>query len=106
MLTTIPDLCGSGREARMIKRIVAVGVCIFILMVVIKDGRILRKTGLTGSCSVAQTFTDSTELAACRAGKLEGRPDLSHRGCRSVGVTATYEYWGCPAGFEISDASR
>jgi len=41
MLTTIPVLCGSGREARMIKRIVAVGVCIFILMVVIKDGRVL-----------------------------------------------------------------
>jgi hypothetical protein len=106
MLTTIPVLCGSGREARMIKRIVAVGVCIFILMVVIKDGRVLRTTGLTGSCSVTQTFTDSSELAACRPGKLEGRPDLSHRGCRSVGVATTYEYWRCPAGFDISDASR
>jgi len=74
MLTTIPVLCGSGREARMIKRIVAVGVCIFILMVVIKDGRVLRSTGLTGSCSVTQTFTDSSELAACRAGKLKAEP--------------------------------
>jgi hypothetical protein len=61
-------------------------------MVVIKDGRVLRMTGLTGSCSVMQTFTDSSELAACRAGRLEGRPDLSHRGCRSLGVKAPYEY--------------
>src|SRR5882724_118819 len=98
MLTTTPVLCGSGREALMIKRIVAIGVCILALMVV-KDGRVLRTTGLTGSCSVTQTFTDSTELVACRAGKLEGRPDLSHRGCRSVGIKATYEYWRCPAGF-------
>jgi hypothetical protein len=90
----------------MIKRVVAVGICIFALMVVVKDGRVLRMTGLTGSCSVAQTFTDSSELAACRAGKLEGRPDLSHRGCRSVGIAAPYEYWRCPAGFDISDASR
>jgi hypothetical protein len=90
----------------MIKTIVAVGVCIFALMVVIKDGRVLRTTGLTGSCAVTQTFTDSSELAACRAGKLQGPPDLSHRGCRSVGVTATLEYWGCPAGFDISNASR
>jgi hypothetical protein len=75
-------------------------------MVVIKDGRVLRTAGLTGSCSVVQIFSNSSELTACRAGKLEGRPDLSHRGCRSVGVNATYEYWGCPAGFDISDASR
>jgi hypothetical protein len=90
----------------MLKTIVAVAVCIFALMVVIKDGRVLRTAGLTGSCSVVQIFSNSSELAACRAGKLEGRPNLSHRGCRSVGVTATYEYWGCPAGFDISDASR
>ena len=90
----------------MLKTIVAVAVCIFALMVVIKDGRVLRTAGLTGSCSVVQTFTNSSELTACRAGKLEGRPDLSHRGCHSVGVTTTYEYWGCPAGLDISGASR
>ena len=56
----------------MFKRIFAVGVCIFALMVVIKDGRVLRTTGLTGSCSVVQTFTDSSELAACRAGQARG----------------------------------
>lgn len=90
----------------MLSRIVAVGFCIFVLMVVIKDGRVLRVAGLTGSCSVVQTFTDSSELAACRAGKLEGRPDLSHHGCQSVGLNATYQYWRCPSALSVSQATR
>jgi hypothetical protein len=90
----------------MLKSMLAVGVCIFALMVVIKDGRVLRVAGLTGSCSVVQTFSDSSELAACRAGKLEGRPDLSSRGCQSVGLNATYQYWRCPAALAVSEASR
>lgn len=85
---------------------VAVGVCIFALMVVIKDGRVPRMAGLTGSCSVVQTFSDSSELAACRPGKLQGRPDLSRRGCRTVGSKATLWYWSCPAGFNTSALSR
>ena len=90
----------------MLKSMVAVGVCIFALMVVIKDGRVLRTAGLTGSCSVVQTFSDSSQLAACRPGKLKGRPDLSHLGCRAVGISARLGYWSCPASFDISAASR
>ena len=86
----------------MLRSIVAVGVCIFAVMVVIKDGRALRMTGLAGSCSIVQTFSDSSELALCRSGKLEGRPDLSHRGCRSIRVNPASEYWLCPAGFAES----
>ena len=81
----------------MIKRVVVVGAVILALMIVVKDGRVLRDTGLTGSCSVAQTFGDGTQLEACRPGKLAGRPDLSRDGCKDVGVTGTYEYWRCPA---------
>lgn len=90
----------------MLIRIVAVGACIFVLMLLIKDGRILRTTGLTGSCSVVQTYTDSSELVACSSGKLEGRPDLSHRGCRAVGYVGQRQAWRCPAGFDISDLGR
>ena len=90
----------------MLIRIVAAGACIFVLMLVIKDGRVLRMAGLTGSCTVVQIYQDSSELASCTAGKLEGRPDLSHRGCRSVGVVGKPEYWRCPAGFDISDLGR
>ena len=90
----------------MLIRIVATGVCIFLLMLIIKDGRLLRTTGLTGSCTVVQTLSDSSELVTCSAGKLEGKPDLSHRGCNSIGVSGKKEVWRCPAGFDISDLGR
>jgi len=88
------------------KSMVAVALCIFALMVVIKDGRVLHTAGLTGSCSVVQTFSDSSQLTACHAGKLQGRPDLSHRGCQAVGTSAKPGYWSCPASFRLSAASR
>jgi hypothetical protein len=82
----------------MIKRVVFAGIVVLALMIAIKDGRVLRATGLTGVCSMAQTLTDGTQVEACRAGKLAGRPDLSRQGCTTAGVAATYEYWRCPAG--------
>jgi hypothetical protein len=81
----------------VLTRIVLVGVLVFAAMVAIKDGRILRTTGLTGSCSVVQRVADGGEVDACRPGKLEGRPDLSKRGCTAAGATGTLEYWRCPA---------
>jgi len=81
----------------MIKRVVIVGALILALMIVVKDGRVLRDAGLTGSCRVAQTFADGTQLEACRGGRLAGRPDLSRNGCSDVGITGTYAYWRCPA---------
>jgi hypothetical protein len=90
----------------MLARIVAVGACIFLLMLVIKDGHVLRIAGLTGSCAVVQTLPDSSELTLCRAGKLEGRPDLSHRGCSSVGYVGQQQEWHCPVGFDLSDLRR
>jgi hypothetical protein len=82
----------------MIKRIVFAGVLVLALMIVVKDGRVLREAGLTGSCSSGQTMKDGTQLEACRSGKLAGRPDLSRQGCTAAGLTGTYEYWRCPAG--------
>lgn len=90
----------------MLKRVVAVAVCILAVMIAIKDGRVMRSTGLTGSCSLVQAGPDGSELEACRPGKLEGRPDLSHRGCTGVGVAGTYEYWRCPADLQATDAGR
>lgn len=81
----------------MLVRIVATGVCIFGLMLAVKDGRVLRATGLTGSCTVAVTAADGAQLDACRPGKLDGRPDLSKQGCTADGISGTYEYWQCPA---------
>ena len=81
----------------MVKRVIIAGVVVLALMIAIKDGRILRETGLTGACSNAQTLADGSQLQACRSGKLEGRPDLSRQGCKVAGLTGTYQYWRCPA---------
>jgi hypothetical protein len=81
----------------MLKRVVVVAVLVLAVMVAIKDGRVLRRTGLTGSCNVVQVGTDGSALQACHAGTLEGRPDLRRQGCRDAGVTGTTEYWRCPA---------
>ena len=82
----------------MIKRIVFAGVLVLALMIAIKDGRVLKETGLTGVCSHAQTFADGSQLQACRSGKLAGAPDLTRQGCTETGPVGKYEYWRCPAG--------
>ena len=39
----------------------------------------------------------------CDPGKLEGLPDLSRHGCKSVGLVGKREYWRCPAGIKSSN---
>ena len=80
----------------MPKGIILTALLIFALMVAAKDGRLPRAAGLTASCIVAQQESDGGQLVACRAGALEGRPDLSHRDCLAAGATGTYAYWRCP----------
>jgi len=90
----------------MVMRIVLTGFVLLAVMVAIKDGRVLRITGLTGSCSVVQATPGGDQLAACHAGKLEGMPDISRQGCTVVGTVAGREYWKCPAPLVASQASR
>jgi hypothetical protein len=81
----------------MVKRIVFIGVVLAAGMGAIKDGRILRNAGLTGSCTVAQTLTDGQQIEACSSGKLEGAPDLTRNGCTDAGLYSGLVYWHCPA---------
>jgi hypothetical protein len=81
----------------MLTRIVVVAVLIVAVMVAAKDHRLMRNAGLTAACNVVQTQSDGTQLAACHPGRLEGRPDLSNRGCIDAGIAGTVEYWRCPA---------
>jgi hypothetical protein len=80
----------------MLKQVVVAAACIAALMAAVKDGRVLHATGMTGSCNVVTLNSDGSQLAACRAGKLEGAPDLSRRGCTNAGITGTTVYWRCP----------
>ena len=81
----------------MITRIALVGALIAAGMGAVKDGRVLKLTGLTGTCNVVQTTTAGEQLEACSSGKLEGAPDLTRNGCADAGLFAGRVYWRCPA---------
>ena len=84
-------------------RIFAVAVCIAAAMFAVKDGRLLEKAGLTGSCSQIPTPRGQTGFwEACRAGKLEGQPDLGRRSCTHAGASGEVAYWRCPTRIESS----
>ena len=68
------------------------------VMVGIKDGRPLERTGVMSSCTaVAAPKAQTGYWHACRAGKLEGRPNLTRHSCVSHGVVGAFEYWRCPS---------
>jgi hypothetical protein len=90
----------------MIKRVVFVGVLIFAVMLVVKDGRFTRQIGLAGACSVSQTLADGSQVEQCHAGKLAGRPDLTRQGCKAAGISGADEYWRCPSSVVSDVASR
>jgi hypothetical protein len=76
---------------------------IFVLMVLIKDGRFLREVGLTGGCRPVATPKDQDGAwQACDPGKLQGTPDLNRQGCKPMGNVGPTVYWRCPAGIEGS----
>ena len=78
-------------------------VLIFAVMLAIKDGRASRNLGLTGKCHVAVAPTGQDGLwQSCKPGRLEGAPDLSRYGCKSMSLTSRREYWRCPAGIKSS----
>lgn len=78
-------------------RILLVTIAIAGVMLAVKDGRLLARAGLVGSCSAAAAPAgDLGSWQACRSGRLEGRPDLSRKQCTAQGVVRAVEYWRCP----------
>jgi hypothetical protein len=78
-------------------RILIITAAIAALMFAVKDGRVLARAGLVGSCTdVVAPLGDGGAWQACRAGPLEGRPDLSRRSCSPQGLVREVEYWRCP----------
>jgi len=90
----------------MLKRVFIAAALVLALMVVIKDGRLLRTTGLIASCSVVTTAADGTQLENCRPGVLEGAHNLSAQGCTDAGSAGHDEYWRCPAPVVASQVGR
>ena len=90
----------------MIVRIVLAGALIAAAMVAVKDGRLLRQSGLTGSCrSVVTRGGEVVFWEACRKGKLDGRPNLTRQGCKAVTIRNGLEWWHCPAALGASRAA-
>jgi hypothetical protein len=77
-------------------KIVVVGVVVILALGALKNGWILRRTGLIGSCSVYSTAPSGSQLELCMAGRLDGRPNLSGQGCTAQSVTGRDQYWSCP----------
>lgn len=79
-------------------RVVVAAAVILAAMVLAKDRSILERTGLLSSCTaIAAPAGDFNFWEACKAGKLEGRPNLARRSCQSMRVVGRVEYWRCPA---------
>jgi hypothetical protein len=80
---------------------------VLALMVAIKDGRLMRKAGLTGGCEVlAVQPAEGGSWQACTPGKLQGAPDLLRQSCTSVKVVGRTEYWHCPAGIQSNHGTN
>jgi hypothetical protein len=78
-------------------RILVASTLIVLVMVVVKDGRTLERSGLLGSCSAIATPAGQTGYwQSCHAGRLDGRPDLSLRPCTAKQTSGQVEYWRCP----------
>ena len=87
----------------MVWRMVFLATVIVVAMVAVKNGRVLREAGLTGSCT--QVSAQHAFWEVCTKGKLDGRPDLSRQGCTAVAIRGKTEWWRCPAGIGSSRGS-
>jgi hypothetical protein len=87
-------------------RILATVALVVLAMALVKDGRVLHRAGLTGSCASVAATADGTTWQACKPGRIEGRPDLSRDSCTSLGMRGRLEYWRCPAPLATAMAAR
>ena len=84
-------------------RMFVVAALVVAAMVAVKDGRVLRETGLVGSCTaVAAPSGQAGFWQACRAGRLEGPPNLTRSSCTAQGASGGVEYWRCPTRLEAA----
>ncbi len=78
-------------------RVLVVSTLVVLAMVVVKEGSALERARLLGSCQAIATPAGQTGYwQSCRAGRLDGRPDLSLRPCTSKHTMGALEYWRCP----------
>jgi hypothetical protein len=72
------------------------GGIVFLVLVAVKNGWIMRESGLWGSCSVYATATTGAQQEKCTSGRLDGRPSLAGKGCLLQWTIGKSQYWLCP----------
>ena len=89
----------------MLLKILIVGALVIGLMAAIRDGRVLRESGLLSSCSPAVVSgKQDTTLESCSKGRLDGFPDLTNKSCKLIVVRTHREFWRCDAPVVSSQA--
>jgi hypothetical protein len=82
----------------MLLKILIVGALAIGLMAAIRDGRVLRDSGLLSSCrSVVVNGTVDPTMQQCTKGRLDGFPDLTNKSCHLVAQNAKRDLWRCDA---------
>ena len=78
-------------------RIAAVTAALIALMLAVKDGRVLTRSHVVGSCARVADVSDGTDWRRCVRGRLTGPPGLTNAGCSDWGTYQEAEFWHCPA---------
>jgi hypothetical protein len=82
----------------MLLKILVAGALLIGVMAVIRDGRVLRDSGLLSHCSpVAVNGQADPTLLGCSKGRLDGWPDMTGQSCNLIAVHPSREYWRCAA---------
>ena len=82
----------------MLLKILIVGALAIGLMAAIRDGRVLRDSGLLSSCSpVVVNGQADGSMQSCSKGRLDGFPDLTGQSCVLVSARPAREEWRCAA---------
>jgi hypothetical protein len=90
----------------MLLKILLVGALVAGGMAVLKDGNLLRRAGLVGSCAAVSAPASDQTLQRCRKGRLDGYPDLQKKSCESIYFRGGYQYWRCAAPIVVSESPR
>ena len=78
-------------------RIFLIGLLVAAAMYGVAQGDVLAKARLVGTCTaVPAAAVDGATWQSCRAGRLEGRPDLTKKSCTRAGFVGNAELWRCP----------
>jgi hypothetical protein len=82
----------------MLLKILIVGALAIGLMAAIRNGTVLRDSGLLSSCSsvIVDGKVDAT-MQQCTKGRLDGFPDLANKSCQLVSHGAKRDLWRCDA---------